>query len=136
MKKGMQELVRSRARQRCEYCLIAQSFFRERFHIDHVIAVQHGGAADIGNLALSCLRCNRHKGPNIAGLDPETGQLVALFNPRWDRWDKHFAWNDLLVTGLTATGRATITTLNMNHLDRLAVREALRAEGEFPPDPR
>lgn len=39
------------------------------FHIDHVIAEQHGGMSVAGNLALACYACNLPKGPNIAGID-------------------------------------------------------------------
>ena len=31
------------------------------------------------------LNLNWHKGPNIAGTDPETGRLVRLFNPQLER---------------------------------------------------
>jgi hypothetical protein len=50
--------------------------------VDHIIARQHDGATTIDNLALACLHCNRHKGPNIAGRDVATGDLVRLFHPR------------------------------------------------------
>jgi hypothetical protein len=40
------------------------------FPIDHIVAQQHSGSTVFGNLALSCLHDNSHKGPNIAGLDP------------------------------------------------------------------
>ncbi len=36
----------------------------------------------VDNLALACLRCNRHKGPNVGSFDPLTGQLTPFFNPR------------------------------------------------------
>ena len=29
-------------------------------------------------------RCNLHKGPNLSGVDPDTGQVVRLFDPRDD----------------------------------------------------
>ena len=32
---------------------------------------------DEDNLALACAHCNRHKGPNLAGFDPETGMLYV-----------------------------------------------------------
>jgi hypothetical protein len=51
------------------------------FHVDHVVARQHGGRTDLSNLALACMHCNRHKGPNIAGSDPRTGEIVRLFDP-------------------------------------------------------
>src|SRR5271165_4288477 len=39
---------------------------------------------DNDNLALACYHCNAHKGPNLSALDPESGALVRLFNPRLD----------------------------------------------------
>jgi len=59
-----------RAGNACEYCRMPQAFYPAPFQIDHIIARQHGGVTGIGNLALACLHCNAHKGPNIAGLDP------------------------------------------------------------------
>jgi hypothetical protein len=81
------KLVRERAGNRCEYCLIRQedeAFYR--LHIEHIIARQHGGSDEESNLALSCHHCNLHKGPNISSIDSLTGQLVPLFNPRKDAW--------------------------------------------------
>jgi hypothetical protein len=102
------------------------------FHIDHIIARQHGGATVLENLAFSCLHCNRHKGPNIAGTDPSTGKLVRLFHPRKDRWKAHFEWNGAVLVGRTVIGRATINVLSINDPDFLAVREALIREQAFP----
>lgn len=110
-----------------------QSLYRERFHIDHVIARSHGGTDHADNLALACLRCNRHKGPNVAGIDPADGSVVALFNPRKDRWSDHFEWHGPELRGRTAAGRASVIALRLNHPDRVLVREALREEGVFPP---
>jgi len=69
--------VRERAGERCEYCRLPQSAFPLPFQIDHVRAEKHGGETTEGNLALACTHCNRHKGPDIAGFDAETGQLAA-----------------------------------------------------------
>jgi len=43
-----------------------QAFYRTRHQIDHIIADQHKGATTLDNLALACLPCNNHKGPNIS----------------------------------------------------------------------
>ncbi len=59
--------VRRRAQERCEYCQMSEEAYRPRFQIDHIIAQQHGGPTISENLALACVRCNLHKGPNIAG---------------------------------------------------------------------
>jgi HNH endonuclease len=124
--------VRQRARDRCEYCYLPASFYPLPFHVDHIIARQHGGRIVVENLALACLHCNRHKGPNIAGTDPETGELVRLFHPRRDLWSDHFAWAEARLDGQTAVGRATIFVLAINDADFLAVREALIREQVFP----
>ena len=66
----------------CEYSRLPQSMALHRHEPDHTISVQHGGRAELENLALACMRCNRRKGPNIGSIDPVTGQLTPLFNPR------------------------------------------------------
>ena len=122
----LRALIRERATYRCEYCRIHQvddSFFS--FAIDHIVSEQHGGQTVAGNLALSCFRCNLHKGPNIAGRDKQTKKLVPLFNPRRHKWSHHFAWNGPRLIGRTAIGRVTIEILAMNHPDAVALRESL-----------
>ncbi len=80
-----------------------------------------------------CVFCNRYKGPNIAGGDPETGKVVPLFNPRRQRWGRHFRWDGPLAVGLTLGGRATILVLKINLGRRVDFREGLIEEGIFPP---
>jgi 5-methylcytosine-specific restriction endonuclease McrA len=58
--------------------------------MDHIVARQHGGLTTLANLALACLHCNGHKGPNIAGIDPKRKRLTRLFNPRRHKWERHF----------------------------------------------
>ena len=58
--------------------------------VDHIVAEKHGGLTEEGNLALSCVLCNQHKGTDLASLDPEDGRLTPLFHPRRDRWADHF----------------------------------------------
>jgi 5-methylcytosine-specific restriction endonuclease McrA len=65
--------VRSRAGDACEYCRLPQSAIDRRFHVEHVIARQHGGGDDLDNLALACDRCNLYKGPNLTAIDPQSG---------------------------------------------------------------
>ena len=100
-----------------------------RFSIDHIIARQHGGQTIVDNLALACLHCNSHKGPNLAGLDPVSGQLTRLFNPRQEIWKEHFRWTGPMLIGLTRPGRVTVIVLYMNDPEYVAIRESLIAEG-------
>jgi hypothetical protein len=111
-----------------------QSFYPTvPFPIDHIIARQHGGATVLGNLALSCLHDNSHKGPNIAGLDPLTKRITKLLNPRRHKWERHFRWDGPILVGKTAVGRTTIVVLAMNDPAVVEVREALIDEGLFRP---
>jgi HNH endonuclease len=132
MQKALEEEVWWRANGRCEYCHLPQAYHRTPFQIDHIVAEQHGGQAVSENLAIACLRCNKKKGPNIAGVDSETRELVRLFHPRRDAWTDHFGWHEAVLVGFTPVGRATIAVLDMNHPSAVAVREELMGEGVFP----
>jgi hypothetical protein len=132
------ELIRrvwERAAARCEYCQLPSKFHSAPFQIDHIIARQHEGKTEIENLALACIHCNRFKGPNVAGLDAESGTIVRLFNPRRDKWAEHFIWDGPKLKALTQIGRATIAVLLINDPEAIAVRKALQDEGVFGPPP-
>jgi hypothetical protein len=131
MDPSLRSLVRRRAGDCCEYCRLPQSASRfVCFHVEHVIARQHGSATHADNLALACSSCNFHKGPNIVSLDPQSGELVPLFHPRRDRWADHFAWQGALLVGLTPTGRATVDLLAANDWQRVELHQNLQALGE------
>lgn len=123
--------MRRRANGQCEYCRLPQEYSELRHHVEHIVSKQHGGSDDNGNLALACHRCNLHKGPNLTGVDPETGQLSRLFHPRRDRWPDHFAFNGERLAGLTAMGRATIQVLDMNDPRRLELRAEIGKREPF-----
>lgn len=129
---ALRQQVRQRAGDRCEYCRlhIDDAFFAHE--TDHIIAQKHGGQTDEPNLCLSCFDCNRHKGSDIASLDPDTGQLARLFNPRREPWQEHFALEGVEIVGLTPIGRATVRLLHMNARERLLERTALIALGRYP----
>lgn len=124
-------LVVARAGNRCEYCALPQSGYAASFNIDHIIASQHRHDDDVENLAWTCPKCNRKKGPNLAGLDPAMGDIVPLFHPRKDRWADHFRWSGPLITGLTACGRATVALLDLNNEERIRLHQALIDEEAF-----
>jgi len=124
------EVVR-RAQGRCEYCHFPESAAEFPFHVDHIIAEKHGGPTLSANLAWACFSCNLRKGPNIAGLDPDTGELTRLYHPRSDQWAEHFEWDGVQLRGKTPVGRTTVGVIAPNDADALAVREALVDEGLF-----
>ena len=135
MDESLAAAVRRRAGGWCEYCQLPDSLHPAAFEIEHVIPKQHGGETTLSNLAYACLRCNRHKGPNLAGLERvgTATTLVPLFHPRRHKWDRHFRWDGPLLLGRTPIGRVTIQVLDMNDSLRVALREELIAEGKFPP---
>lgn len=129
----LRQLVSARARECCEYCLIHADDRPETHPIDHVIALRHGGLTVAGNLALACAICNNLKGTDLSAIDPLTGMIVPLFNPRTEQWSDHFELvNGAEITGRTATGRATAALLQLNSHERLSYRRDLAADGRYP----
>jgi hypothetical protein len=124
--------VWQRANNRCEYCHLPSAFYPAPFQIDHIVARQHGGGTVLGNLALSCLHCNRYKGPNVAGIDGLTGEVVRLFHPRRDDWTDHFRWDRAELEPRTRIGRVTIDVLFINDPEVVILRRTLFEEGWFP----
>jgi len=129
--RALEAEVVHRAGGRCEYCHFPAAGAELPFHVDHIIAEKHRGPTNSANLAWACFSCNLRKGPNIAGLDPLTGNLTRLFHPRSDIWEAHFTWEGTLLRGTTAIGRTTIEVLNINDPESAAVRQALQEEGIF-----
>lgn len=134
MDAAIEQAVRLRAKHLCEYCHFPEAFSELPFHLDHIIARQHGGRAEAENLALACCYCNRYKGPNLSGIDPDSKEITPLFHPRRDVWREHFLWDGARLAGRTATGRATMQTLRLNREDAVAVRLLLMQEGVYPMD--
>ncbi len=125
--------IRRRAGGCCEYCLLAEEDLSSRFEIDHITPLQHGGVDNVGNLALACFKCNRYKGPNLAGRDPMSGELTALFHPRRQAWSEHFEfYEDGTLRGITAVGRTSIYVMRMNVNARIVKRRKLLALGRYP----
>jgi hypothetical protein len=127
---GTRTLVRTRARNCCEYCLLPQDGCSLKHHIEHIIPRQHGGSDDPGNLALACHRCNLRKGTNLTGIDPVTRDVVPLFHPRLNRWLDHFRLRGPVIEGVTAVGRTTVKLLSVNDARRIERRELLALESD------
>ncbi|MBI5652706.1 MAG: HNH endonuclease [Chloroflexi bacterium] len=127
----LRKQVFARAGGRCEYCLLPQSASVYHHEPDHIIPIQHGGETESNNLALACMRCNRHKGPNVGSFDPETGELVTFFNPRAAKWRDHFRLDGATIRALTPQGRVSIKILRLNDSDRVEERERLIALGVY-----
>lgn len=124
--------VWQRARHCCEYCGMPQDYDDTPFEIDHIISRKHHGPTVASNLALSCFYCNSFKGSDIGGLDRKTRKLTPLFNPRRQKWGRHFRWQGATLIGRTPIGRVTVAVLNINDPFRIELREGLIEEGLFP----
>ena len=133
--RSLRRRVRERANDLCEYCQAPTDFSGASFHCEHVIPRKVGGENMLGNLAWACPACNSTKHAKTHAHDPQTGQCVPLFNPRLKKWNRHFMWSEdlLFIMGRTRTGRATVEALNMNRLEQVNMRMALRAIGKYPP---
>jgi len=125
MSSGTRAEVRQRAGNACEYCRLHQNDSPlATLHLEHIIPKIHGGNDHLDNLALACIDCNLHKGTNLTGIDPQTGLITQLFHPRRQRWEDHFEWLGIYISGKTPTGRTTVRVLNMNSDDQLALRSS------------
>jgi HNH endonuclease len=132
----LRTVVIERAQHQCEYCLKPDdhALNPHRHEVDHVLAEKHGGSTDAENLAYACFHCNRHKGADIASLDPHTQELIRLFHPRTQRWTQHFQLTeDGSILGQTAEGRATARLLRMNDPERIRMRADLIAVARLSP---
>jgi hypothetical protein len=99
---------------------------------DHILSLKHGGSSDAANLAYACVFCNRHKGSDIASIDPGSGELVPLFNPRADEWRDHFQLEGDYILSRSRTGGATMLLLQLNSPERMAERRLLQDLDRYP----
>jgi hypothetical protein len=86
--------VRLQADERCGYCLSSQKYVFGPLEIDHIVPIARGGTDDEENLWLACRMCNGFKGTQKYARDPVTKRRVRIFNPRRQRWSRHFRWCD------------------------------------------
>ena len=132
MSPELRQQARERAGGRCEYCRLPDRIeLAGPFHLEHVIARQHRGTDDLSNLAWACSRCNRHKGTNLSGVDPDSRKVVSLFNPRRERGEEHFELDRAIIRGRSPGGRATAQLLQMNAERRVELRSELISQGSW-----
>jgi hypothetical protein len=90
--RAVRRQVRDRAGDRCEYCRHPASYSCAPFVCEHVLPRVLGAGSTAEELAWACPACNGHKYDKTRSRDPQTGRIVPLFNPRRQRWSRHFAW--------------------------------------------
>jgi hypothetical protein len=131
----LRRLVRADAEARCGYGHTPEAYIGMPLEYDHLYPEALGGPTERENLWLACTRCNDFKGDRIEGRDPETGEVLPLFNPRTQRWAEHFAWSAVgtHIIGLTPLGCATAATLRLNNEFIVVTRQFWVAAGWWPP---
>jgi hypothetical protein len=131
----LKEKIRREAGNRCGYCLSRQELVLSVLEIDHLVPTGAGGSDDEDNLWLACRACNNAKSSQRDAVDPFTGQIVPLFNPRTQNWWDHFCWSTsgVEIIGITPIGRATVAALDLNNVISLMVRRNWVTAGWHPP---
>jgi hypothetical protein len=132
----VRQRVRWQAGNRCGYCQCRQEYVLGFLEIEHILPKARGGTNDEENLWLACRLCNHYKGTQTHARDTMSGRRMRLFNPRKQRWARHFRWSGdgLSVVGRTACGRATVVALNLNNLIAKLVRSKWAEAGWHPPE--
>ena len=127
--------IRIEANNQCGYCRSLQKYVLGILEIEHIIPKALGGSDDEENLWLACRLCNNYKGTQTQATDPLANSKVKLFNPRKQKWSRHFAWTDdgTNIIGITACGRATTIALQLNNIYAVTVRQAWVSAGWHPP---
>lgn len=127
--------VAERAKHCCEYCKSMDTFSPNYFTVDHILPEPLGGTDSLGNLAYACYLCNRLKSNKLSIYDSIPNTWVALFNPRTQDWNEHFAWSEDLtsIVALGAVGRVTVEVLQLNRPKLVAYRKAVIPFGVHPP---
>lgn len=134
MNKALRKRVKERAFYLCEYCLSPERFCTAYYDADHITPLSAGGKDAFENFANACGGCNNNKSNTTHAIDPLSGQIVPLYNPRAHLWAEHFCWNDtyLLMLGISPIGRATIKKLKLNREEVVNLRTLLLTVGLHP----
>lgn len=119
----------------CGYCQTQEVVSGIPLTIEHIHPKTKGGNDEEENLWLACRLCNEAKGIQTEAIDPATGQITFLYNPRRQAWATHFAWSSdsTQIIGLTPIGRATIVALTLNDEFRCRARAIWVEAGWHPP---
>lgn len=136
IKKDLEQKIRGQAKERCGYCLNLQELIPYKLEIEHILPRASGGTSEEANLWLACRECNSHKAARIKAVDFLTNKTVRFFNPRKQKWRRHFEFSadKTNIVGKTACGRATVNALRMNSIWQKTARRAWLETGKFPPE--
>lgn len=127
--------IRQTARNRCDYCLIPQEIVSMLLEIEHLHPIAEGGTDAEENLWLACRNCNGFKHAKTHAVDPQTNEEILLFNPRTQKWNEHFDFNEdkTEIIGKTSCGRAPVIALRLNYDQAVNARKVWTIFGLYPP---
>jgi len=133
---SLRQKIAKDAAYRCGYCLTMQEFTAMPMHIEHIIPLAPGGETIEDNLWLACPLCNGYKATKTEGVDPDTGQIVSLYNPRRRVWREHFGWDSggIEIIGIISISRATVNVLKLNNKYLIRARRRWVLAGWHPPE--
>lgn len=133
---ALRQKIRNQFRDCCAYCRTAEFLTATTFEFEHIVPTSADGQTIDRNLCLSCSTCNRCKSTRQTATDPQTNEMVPLFHPQNQSWDKHFAWSKSAteIVALTSTGRATCLALKMNRPQLVLIRKMWVRANKHPPD--
>lgn len=60
------------------------------------------------------------------------GEFMRFFNPRRDKWFRHFSLEGAFIKAITDIGEVTASILQFNSSERILEREILIALGRYP----
>lgn len=129
---ALRNAIRTRAKERCEYCLLHQDDAGFPHEVDHIISRKHRGTNDLDNLAFAGYLCNRYKGSDIASIHRPTAKLVQLFHPRRDAWTEHFRIAGPVIEPKSEIAFVTIELLRFNVAPRVIERKLLQSLSRYP----
>jgi len=120
----LRQQVATQARYRCGYCLTLEIVSGIPLVLEHIIPPIKGGRNVEENLWLACYLCSEAKAILTEVVDPKSGLVVPLFNPRTQLWISHFAWSEdgRRVIRQSDIGRATVQALDLNNEWRVLLR--------------
>ncbi len=150
---AVRDAVAQRGAHACEYCLMPTD---AAFEVEHIVpearwadyqANRYPGLRPrarlrlitpdhVVNYAWSCAFCNGKKGGR-----PRRRNEVRFFDPRYDDWPQHFAFDPssayISIIGLTDIGKVTVETMGFNldgrRVSPVAERHVQIARGIYPP---
>jgi hypothetical protein len=132
---SLAERIRKQARYRCGYCLVGEHLIGMQMEFEHLVPLAEGGQTLEENLWLSCRNCNGFKHSQTKAIDPESGLVAPLFNPRRQNWNEHFRWSEdrTEIIALTPEGRASVVALRLNNPLTVVARRLWVSAGWWPP---